>query len=179
MEIIVFKKLLMFILKVVSSSFLLLLFIYFQHFYPIGANISNGVTQKNLLLLKSNMNEKKIIEILGEPLSKEYTKKYFGKIDYFLVYAKQGIFSIGGLGMSIGIKNKKLVYLEVIDSYDDGIYACDEKVCPFFIDKEKFDILVPGNKGDRQDFHAFPLSTPKPKPTIITHVSSTKLYSKI
>ena len=156
MEIIVFKKLLMSILKVVLSLFLflflllllLLLFIHFQHSYPIGANISNGVTQKNLLLLKSNMNEKKIIEILGEPLSKKYTNKYFGRIDYFLVYAKQGIFSIGGLGMSIGIKNKKLVYLEVIDSYDDGIYACDEKVCPFFIDKEKFDILVPGNKGD-------------------------------
>jgi len=125
----------------ISMLVLLLMFLIYSYFLPLGNKIAKNVTQESIISIKLGMNENEVKKILGNPLSINIDKYTTPPIKV-LHYAKTGLF---GSEIGIQITNNK-VELVRIESFDLGIYECSDKYCKV-IDEDRFNTLIPKKDG--------------------------------
>ena len=131
------KKIFKIILVSIFIGILVILsLLIYNHFFSIRGEISHSINKDNILSIKPNISEKKVYEILGEPIYFLNEKK-----DKYLIYGIPG-FLDAGAEITLVIRDNKLNRLS-IESYDILIYECALKEPCKMFEKNDFNRVIP------------------------------------
>jgi len=110
--------------------------------------LAKGVTRSGLLALRVGMTEAEVLQLIGEPLSKEriYRPHLIGEKpvwegSWSWSYGEQGLFGLGkGFEISVNFTAGRLASAAA-ERYDLGFWWCNKRGCPVVWNKEEFSQL--------------------------------------